>query len=364
MKRVVISVTNDLVTDQRIDRIATSLHQHQYKVLLIGRILPESKPVQREYNIKRFKLLFRRTFLFYAEYNLRLFWYLLFVNVDIFLSNDTDTLLPNYFASRIRKKKLVFDAHEMFPETPELVNKPFVKHVWEKIEAFVFPKLANSYTVCQSIADIYKQKYGIHMEVIRNLSLCKHQEICPRLTFKDKKIILYQGSVNMGRGVEWVINAMPYLDDVVFCVLGTGDIYENLKSYVKKQKLEDKVVFYGKIPLEDLHAYTISADLGISLLENKGLNYYYSLPNRIFDFIHAEVPVLASDFPEIRNVVDAFDVGELISHYEPEYLAGVIQSTLLEWETKTDKHKIFLKAQTEFCWENEEKKLLQIFDNC
>ena len=137
-KRVVISVTNDLVTDQRVNRIATTLHNHGYEVLVVGNRFKDSCQIQRPYKTKFFRLIFNRKMFFYAEYNIRLFFFLLFVKADIFLSNDTDTLPANYLASRFRRKKLVFDAHEMFPEVPEIVGRHTVKRIWTKIEKLLY----------------------------------------------------------------------------------------------------------------------------------------------------------------------------------------------------------------------------------
>jgi len=362
-KRVIISVTNDLVTDQRVNRISTTLHNNGYEVLALGNKFKDSSDIQRPYQTKFFRLFFTRKMFFYAEYNIRLFFLLLFVRADIFLSNDTDTLPANYLASWLRRKKLVFDAHEMFPEVPEVVGRRRVKIVWNRIEKMFFPRLKNCYTVCQSIADVYNQRYGINMQVIRNISIYKPVENGgKKLHVRDKKILLYQGAVNVGRGIEWTIDAMPYIDNAVFYVAGDGDILQQLQNYAIDKQLNDKVFFLGRIPFEELHTYTVSADLGISLLENKGLNYYYSLPNRIFDFMHAQVPIIATDFPEIHNVVAGSGTGVLINDHKPKSLAKAIQDALTEWENKPDKDVIFEKACKQYNWETEEKKLLTFFE--
>jgi len=360
--RITVSVTNDLVTDHRVHKVCTTLMQNGYKVKLIGRILQDSKPVKRSYQTKRMSLLFYRTMFFYVEYNIRLFFYLLFDKADIFLSNDTDTLLANYFASVIRKKPLVFDAHEMFPEVPEVTNRKWVKKVWTKIEDFVFPRLKNAYTVCDSIAAYYNEKYKINMQVVRNIPLKKATPVrlssrtSSPIDAKGKKVILYQGAVNVGRGIEWMIDAMPYLDGFVFYVLGNGDKLTELKEKVKKMHLTDQVIFMGQIPFEKLPEYTVRADIGINLLENWGLSYYYSLPNRIFDYIQEGVPVLASDFPEIHKIITRYNVGTLISNFAPQYLASVVKRMALRGKNRS----AFATANAELCWENEAAVLLRV----
>ncbi len=171
-KRIIISVTNDLTTDQRIDKVAKSLLKIGYSPVLVGFIKPKSLELAtRTYETKRFRLCFTNGFLFYAEYNLRLFLYLLFTRSNLFLSNDLDTLLANYLASVVRRKTLIYDSHELFTEQPELENRLTVKKIWLKIEQCILPKIKYSYTVSASIARYYRQKYGVNMEIIRNFPI-------------------------------------------------------------------------------------------------------------------------------------------------------------------------------------------------
>ncbi|MCF6185522.1 MAG: glycosyltransferase [Bacteroidales bacterium] len=172
-QKIIISVTNDLVADNRVHKVADSLIKFGFEILLVGRKLPGSLHVNREYKTKRFKLLFNKGAMFYAFYNIRLFFFLLFAKADIFLSNDLDTLPANFIASKIRNKKLVYDSHEYFTEVPELVNRPKIKRIWENTEKRILPKIKFLYTVCNSIADIYNKKYGINMKVVRNIPECE-----------------------------------------------------------------------------------------------------------------------------------------------------------------------------------------------
>ena len=113
MKRIVISVTNDLVTDRRIEKVCITLQKLNYEITLIGRKLPDSLPISRNYKTIRMNLLFKKGFLFYAEYNIRLFLKLLFIKKEVLLANDLDTLSANYFVSKIQNKKMVYDSHEL-----------------------------------------------------------------------------------------------------------------------------------------------------------------------------------------------------------------------------------------------------------
>ncbi|MDR3219550.1 MAG: glycosyltransferase [Dysgonamonadaceae bacterium] len=357
--RITVSVTNDLVTDQRVHKVCTTLSQNGYDVKLVGRRFKDSKPLLRSYQTFRMRLLFNRSAFFYAEYNIRLFFYLLFAKTDIYLSNDTDTLPANYLAAKIRHKPMVFDAHEMFPEVPEVTGRKFVKAIWTSIEDRIFPQLKNTYTVCRSIADIYNRKYGINMQVVRNIppaGQARYTSRFPEEKAQEKKMILYQGAVNLGRGIESMIDAMPYLDDCLFYVVGDGDVLTELKEKVKRMNLNDKVIFTGRIPFEKLPDYTACADVGINLLENKGLNYYYSLPNRIFDYIRQNIPILACDFPEVRNIVAQYGIGILTDNYEPQNLAFLVEKLIAEGKNTAG----FEAANADLTWENESQTLLKI----
>lgn len=369
-KRILLSVTNDLIGDQRVGKVSASLQRNGYDVLLIGCIRKKRKPLTRPYRTFRFNLIFKRKAVFFMEYNLRLFFVLLFSRKDILLCNDTDALLANYLVSKLCRVPLVFDAHELYPELPEVVGRPLIKKTWEKLEDLIFPHLKYSYTVCQSIADYYKKRYGITMGVVRNipnretkpLSASTECKELPRLlpSLEGKKLLLYQGAVNIGRGVEWLINAMPHLDNCLLCICGDGEVMGEMQALAKEKQLEERVIFTGRLPFEELNQYTAQADLGFVLLENMGLSYYYSLPNRIFDYMKYGVPVLASDFPEIARIVETHQTGRLISHYEPEYLASVIREMLEEWSDKTAYQPRLRNLSQKFCWENEEQVMLGI----
>lgn len=385
-RRVFMAVSNDLVTDQRVHRSCSALVEGGFDVTLVGRLLPGSAPVSRPYRTVRMRLLFRRKLFFYAEYNFRLFLRLLVARADAFYANDTDTLWACFFASRIRRKPLFFDAHELFPEVPELVGRNSVKWVWSKSEDFLFPRIAKrdnmaAVTVCQSIADIYLKRYSIRMAVVRNVPMHYNNEdddvsnllsaIPPR-----KKILLYQGAVNVGRGIDIVIKAMPFLDDCHFLIAGVGDKYDELRTMALLQGT-DNVSFLGRIEPPRLHSLTKHANLGISLLENMGLNYYYSFPNRIADFVQAQVPVLATDFPEIHRIVERYGIGTLVepAEFNPvtrtsiwpdgKEMAKIIRDAINHWDavSREEKERVFSKAANDLNWNNDKKTLIKQFES-
>lgn len=379
-----MSVTNDLVTDQRVHRSCTALAEAGYDVTLVGRRLRGSAEVRRPYRTVRMRLLFKRKAVFYAEYNLRLFLKLMFARADAFYANDTDTLPACWLASRLRGKGLFLDAHEMFPEVPELVGRPRVKRVWTLIEDRLFPRLKGrrcaAVTVCQSIADIYRQRYGLAMGVVRNVPMPSAQHTAEAKLPADfdsrvgsRRILLYQGAVNIGRGVDWMIDAMSYLPDCELVVAGVGDEYE---AMCRRAAGHDNVLMLGRVEPDALRRLTPRASLGLSLLENRGLNYYYSLPNRIADFVQAGVPVLATDFPEIRRVVEGYGIGTLVPAVpfdaargeslppDARQLAATVRAALASWDAvdADERRQRFGRAAAELSFERDKKTLLSAVD--
>ncbi len=356
--RVFVSVSNDLATDQRVHKVCESLIRHGYEIMLLGRKLSHSPDLtDRPYRFRRFRLPFNRGILFYLFLNLRLFLFLLFKKKGILLSNDLDTLPANYLVSKIRNFPLVYDSHEYFTEVPELIDRKGTKKVWLAIESAILPKLKHAYTVSSLIAKAYKLKYSISMEVIRNFPLTKSVQSGVKQDY-----IIYQGALNIGRGLEELITAMQWVEEVQLLIAGSGDIERELKNLVLTLQLKNKVVFLGRVSPNELHVITQKARLGLSIEKDMGLNYRFSVPNKIFDYIQAEVPVLYSPLTEVMDLLAPYLLGESLNSHEPKVLANQINS-MLKSENYSLWEKECLRAKQEFNWQSEEPKLIKIFNS-
>jgi len=365
LKKVSLSVTNDLVTDNRVHKICTTLSEMGFEVTLVGRKLKNSLPLERSYRTVRMRLLFTKGPLFYAEYNIRLFLYLLFRKADIHVANDLDTLLANYLASFFRNRKLVYDSHEYFTGVPEIINRPFVKACWERIEKWIFPKLKVVYTVNESIAKLYQDQYGKEIKVIRNVSKRLDQKtIKTREELglpQDKNIIILQGAgINIDRGAEEAVQAMQYVDNSLFLIIGSGDVIEILKEMVTELNLNGKVSFLGKLPFNEMMQYTQVVDLGLTLDKDTNINYRYSLPNKVFDYIQAGIPVLTSNLVELANIVNLYGIGDIVESHEPRVIAKKMTEMLDGAKKEIWKENLKVAAE-ELCWENESLKLKEIY---
>ena len=364
-KKATVCVTNDLVSDQRVHRTCLVLVDQGYSVLLVGRKFRDSARLQRPYKTYRLRLLFNKKVFFYAEYNIRLFFLLLFSRSHLIVSNDLDTLLACFVASRIRKTKLMYDSHEYFTQVPELIHRPKVQKVWEYIERKIFPQLSFAITVSDSIAAIYKEKYGVPVFTIRNLPLSKSWNQEQIVKIKGECILIYQGALNVGRGIELLIDAVALLDErFVLLIAGSGDIEYVLKAQVKRLNIENRIHFLGRIPAEELHLYTQATHLGFSLEEDIGFNYRYALPNKLFDYIQAHVPVICSALPEMEKLVAQYKVGICLpkEQMNASYLADLIRS-LWEHPEQLNEWKLnCIQAAKELNWEKEQQKLKRILN--
>jgi len=357
-KKVIVSVTTDLLTDQRVHKTCMSLLSNGYDPVLFGRKYSNNSNLEeRDYPCKRVKLWFNNGFLFYANYNLYLLFYLLTSRVDILLSNDLDTLLANYIASKLKRLHLVYDSHEYFTEVPELVNRPRIQRFWKNLESAIIPKLKNCYTVTSKIAEVYRLKYKVDFKVLRNFPYLKEEV----KAVVKRDAIIYQGALNVDLGIQHIINKNTYVENVELWIAGDGDIKDELDLQIKRLDLSGKVKFLGRLPIGELRVITKTAKIGVSLEKQEGLNYTYALPNKVFDYIHAKVPVLYADLQEVKKTINGFNVGEELISYDSKEMAEQLNKML-----NSSQYDNWVKqcesAAKEFNWQTEEQVLLSIFE--
>lgn len=360
-KRIFISVTNDISYDQRILKTASSLCRFGYEVTIVGRYKSNSIEIRSsEFKIHRFKLFFTKGKPFYLEYALRLSFYLLTHSMDILCAVDLDTILPNVLIGKWKSKPVIYDAHEYFTEVPELTERKFEKTVWKFIEKFSIPRCVSMYTVGEGIADLFRKEYRRSVDVIYNYPRLRSERV---KTFKEKPIVIYQGDLNEGRGVDKFLEAMHWMPYVEFWVAGDGYDRSRLEQLAKELDVASRVRFLGYISPEKLGEYTQKASLGINLLENKGLNYFLSIANKFFDYIQSGVPVLTMNFPEYQKINDRYQVAVLIDDLSPTAIRDAVSSIL----TDEDKYNELVKncdiANRFLTWESQEEKLRSIYRN-
>jgi glycosyltransferase involved in cell wall biosynthesis len=366
-KTITVSVISDLTTDQRVIRICATLQQMGFNVFVIARSFHNSLPLD-DYPFKatRIKCHFTKGILQYTEFNLKLFVKLLFCKTDYFLANDLDTLIPNYIVTKWRNKKLIYDTHEYFTGVPELKNSPLKRKTWKFFEDWIFPKLKTVYTVNNSVRDKYFEEYGNDISVVRNVPVTEN--VIPFETpehWKDKIILMLQGAgINEGRGGIELLEAMKFLpENYLLVFIGGGNQWGHIIKKRIEWELAGKVDMIEKLPPSKLKKYTGLAAIAFSLDSFDDLNCKYNLPNKIFDYIHAGVPVIATAIPEVKNIVEKYNCGICIDSNAPQKLADAVLKILADKETYLNYKQNCISAAKELCWENESMQLEKIYSS-
>ncbi|HEV8273605.1 MAG TPA: glycosyltransferase [Chitinophagaceae bacterium] len=357
MKKLIFTVTNDLSYDQRMQRICGTLAESGYDVLLVGRKLKTSLPLsETKYSQRRIKCWFNKGKLFYSEFNIRLFFFLLFKKMDCICAIDLDTILPCYYISKLKGVKCVYDAHEYFSQLDEVVSRPKIYNFWHGIEKKMIPKFKNGYTVCDSLAEEFKKKYNANYKVVRNVPLL----IGSNEQTRSGEVILYQGAVNKGRGLDKLALAMKNVNATLW-VCGNGNFMDEMRSVVQANELSEKVIFFGMLPPEELRKRTAKAYIAVNPFERTGLNQYLSLSNKFFDYIHADIPQVTMNYPEYKKINDQFKIAELIDDLVPETIANSIKKILNNKELYLQLRQNCLAAKQQLNWQKEKEKLLAFY---
>ena len=357
--KVLVSVFNNLYTDQRVEKVCETLYKNAYNIELIGNNWGGAPEMSRPYFFSRIELKSSILRFAYLEFQWKLFLDL-YKKADkntILHANDLDALLPNYLVSKIKGIPLVWDSHEIFTEMPSVTNR-WVQNIWRLLENALVRKIKFFMIANDSYADWFVRTYKIKRPiVVRNLP---RKTESPKFLVDNKpKIILYQGAINFSRGIDKMIEAIQFIENAEFHIVGRGPFLKEYQKLTRNLQLENKVKFLGNLHPDDLRKITEKADVGLSIEENKGLSYYYSLPNKISDYIQARVPVVVSKFPEMKKIVENYHVGEFITSHEPKHLAEKVK-TVLEKGRSSYLPQLEIASQ-ELCWENEAPKILELY---
>lgn len=364
-KTITVSVISDLTTDQRVIRISATLQKMGFNVSVIARSFKNSLPLDvYPFKATRIQCFFRKGIMQYAEFNFKLFFKLMFCKTDYLLANDLDVLIPNYFISKLQNKFLFYDTHEYFTGVPELKNSHIKRKIWKFFENSIFPKLKVVFTVNDSVKNKYFEEYHNEISVVRNVPVTrKINPIKLPKKWENKIILLLQGAgVNEGRGGLELLEAMKYLpENYLLVFIGSGTQWEIIKQKRIEWSLQDKVEMIDKLPPAELQKYTGLAQIGFSLDSFDDLNCLYNLPNKIFDYMHAGVPIIATAIPEVKYIIEKYKCGVLIESNNAKTIAAAVNNIIGDKNTYEWYKLNCINAAKELCWENESKKLERIY---
>lgn len=284
---------------------------------------------------------------------------------DIYHSNDLNTLPQGYICSkwRFKRKPLIYDSHEV-----QTSRTGYDSSIYAKLEQFFIKKMDSMIVENHTRAKYNEFLYGFYPNVVHNYPFIQNKLEDKRIDLheilqlpKDEKILLYQGGIQAGRGLDKLIKAVPMIEEGTLVLIGDGRIKPDLEKMVKEMDICERVRFLPKVPLGDLPKYTKNAYVGFQVLNNINYNHYSASSNKLFEYMMAGVPVVACNFPEIKRVVEGEETGICIDSHKPEEIANAVNKLLKNPSLRTRYSENSIKASKLFNWEQEKELFINIY---
>lgn len=371
INKIVMGHIGNLANDARVYREAKYLTDIGFKVVIItANPFRKNDPIEWDkidiidLDIKKGSF----SKLFYLKVYRKMFKKAIWEKANIYWAHDLDTLLPTYYAAYWNNAKIIYDSHEIFADQVMLKEKKISKAIWMFLEKKLIKKCDRVVTVNNSCAQYLSEQYNIEIPfVVRNF---------PEFYTADKKnilrqmfniptykpICLYQGNLNYDE-IDLTIDIFSKLKNCHLVFVGDGSSKKHLERQVVNKNLAQNVSFVGEVPQEMLRFYTQSADIGFVTYYAKSKSLYYSLPNKIFDYLIAGLPVVACNYPEIAKILlDNPDYGVLIDPDNIDSKISDIQRLINDEQLLQNKRRSILRSIEKFTWKNEKEKLKMIVD--
>ena len=291
------------------------------------------------------------------------------LSADVYHAHDLDALWPAVRAARRLKVPLIYDSHELFARQSSLVDRATVRKFWEWWEQRLLRRVDRVMTVSDTIAEDLRQRYGLAKTpaVIRNLppwrEPVRDRRLRRALGLLDdhEPLALYQGGFLTDNGLSEVIDAMRGVTVGRLVLLGGGPTEPALRAQVAAAGLTDRVRFLPKVPFPELHEWTCGADVGICVIKPTGDSFTWSLPNKLFEYFIAGLPVLAGDTPQIRQVIEATGAGALTNPSDPAAISMALRSLFDDGGLRIRMGSAAREAARLYCWEQEAPRLLALY---
>lgn len=325
--------------------------------------------------IKKSVMAFHRPLCFW-DYYCRSFPVIRSEPADIYHAHDLNTLPLAYWLKKRTGGYLVYDSHEFYVERNR-ANKPsrIRKYLLKKIEGFFVKSSDHVITVSDSIGIELQKRYDVkQLTIVLNappLNAASNDHTENKCSLRNElgiaendRIVLYVGNISLNRGLESLIRCLAHLNHCVLVMMGkvTEDYAEKLKQVAADAGVSDRICFFGPVQQEQVIAYASSADVGAAPILNACLSYYYCLPNKLFECMNAGLPTVGSNFPELKKVIEGYEIGKTFNPENPEEIAAAINYILSDRQRYDTMRHNSMQAAKIFNWDNESKKLLTIYD--
>lgn len=289
---------------------------------------------------------------------------------DVVHCHDTDTLPAGMAVSRVTGARVVYDAHELFPDMLAGHGRDslLVQAYWRRLEARLVSRADLVITVSPSIATILRERYHVEPMVVRNTPrlapLADHTTLRTMVGAKDSDVIaLYQGGLIGGRALSRLVEAVCAVDDVVLIVEGDGPEMAAMSRVATARHCEDRVRFMGWVAHELLHQHACGADIGVVIYENTSLNNFNAAPNKLYAYMMAGLPIASSDFPGLRDVVVSGGLGEVFDPMSVESISSALGQLARDAVRRREMSvRARVLAEERYNWEVDARILLDAYD--
>ncbi len=363
-RRIAVSVINDVRADGRVHKVCTSLAEAGYAVTCFSRptaVFDWDEPPP--YRVVWLEGLPPAGKGMYVRFMGALWRRLRQGNFDLLWANDLDTLAPAVLAAR--HTPVIYDTHEYFTGMAELAGRPLERWVWRTLERLLFHRPKAVVTVNESVARRYEAEYGRSLHVLYNYPLRADRRRSTPPTLSPPIRLLYQGALQVGRGLEMMVDALAMLpDDFHLDIVGGGPLRPALEARVRERGLAGRVAFHGHVPFFRLPHYTARAHIGLSIESPQFTNSAISLPNKLLDYLNQGLPVVVAGLPEHRRLVERWKVGRVMEEYSPGALAhAAAELAASEADYRRLAENAFRAVDTALSWEAQLPRLLQIVED-
>lgn len=379
-RQVCMLVLNDVSSDPRVTKEANSL-KDQYDVKVIGIRKSQELPLDESHNgyrilrVNHIKKLHNKKLNLISIIMLLVSKLIVMLKIarraykekaDIYHAHDFEMLPVAYFVSRLRRSKIIYDSHELWVE--QRADFPgWFKKIVRTLEGFLVRRTDLIITVNNSIAQELRERYHLSVTptILRNFT--PYQELTKEkfnsINGKKTITVLYHGGYNVDRGLEELIQSVEYLrPEVILRLRGMGPLEDHLKELADSFIKEGRVEFCTPVPMQELVTEARESHIGVIPYKPTCLNNYYSLPNKLSEYLMAGLAVCASDLPEIRFLNDEVQFGELFDPYDPKSIAKSINQLAEQTDALTQyKERARSWAENEGNWEKEQKVLLEVY---
>ena len=363
-KKVCVAFLGNPSYDSRVTNLSQSLINDGHEVNVIGFDWQTPDFKSQNTSAKIFKLTKRKfSILFYLHFAFILMKELSASKADIYFAEDIYTLPFVVLWAKLRGERINYESRELYAHLGGLRNRKILQKVITSIERYFIKRVSLVITTGKMDSEFLQEFYGIENTVeLRNLPILKQSNkivnLRERLGISEsEKILLYQGVILDGRGLFPTLKAMEFIPNVHLIILGQGEKEEKLKDVAYETGISNRVHFLGMIDQKDLIHYTSAADVGLALIENISVSYYYALPNKLFEYIMAGVPVICSNLPQMKEIVDNYKVGVSIDLEKEENLIDLLKEFLSD-NKKLDEYKSnCITARQDLNWETEFNKI-------